>query len=139
MSGDCFFDTTVLIYAVARNDPRAAIAEELLGKGGRISVQVLNEFTAVARRKLQMPWNEIVEALTAIRVLCAAPLAVTIQTHDAGLHIARRYGFHICDSLILAAAIEAGCTTLYSEDMQHGQIVGPIAIRNPFKRGRTRS
>lgn len=136
MSGEFFFDTTVLIYAVARNDPRAAAAEELLARGGTVSIQVLNEFVAVARRKLRMPWEEIIEALGAIRVLCAASVAITIDTHDAALRIAQRYGFHIYDSLIVAAAIEAGCTTLYSEDLQHGQTIGPVTIRNPFRGGK---
>ena len=138
MNGEFFFDTTVLIYAVARNDPRAATAEELLAKGGTVSIQVLNEFVAVARRKLRMPWEEVVEALAAIRVLCAAPVAITIDTHDAALRIAQRYEFHIYDSLIVAAAIEAGCTTLYSEDLQHGQTIGPVTIRNPFRSGKVR-
>ena len=138
MSGEFFFDTTVLIYAVARNDPRAATAEELLAKGGTVSIQVLNEFVAVARRKLRMPWEEVVEALAAIRVLCAAPVAITIATHDAALRIAQRYEFHLYDSLIVAAAIEAGCTTLYSEDLQHGQTIGPVTIRNPFRSGKVR-
>lgn len=133
MSVECFFDTAVLIYAVARNNPRAARAEELLANGGTVSIQVLNEFVAVARRKLRMPWEEVVEALAAIRVLCAAPVAITVDTHDAAIRIAQRYGFHIYDSLIVAAASEAGCTTLYSEDLQHGQTIGPVTIRNPFR------
>lgn len=138
MSGEFFFDTTVLIYAVARNDPRAATAEELLANGGTVSIQVLNEFVAVARRKLRMPWDEIVEALAAFRVLCAAPVAITIDTHDAALRIAQRYGFHIYDSLIVAAAIESDCTTLYSEDLQHGQTIGSVTIRNPFRSSKIR-
>jgi predicted nucleic acid-binding protein len=138
MSGEFFFDTTVLIYAIARNDPRAETAEDLLAKGGTVSVQVLNEFVSVARRKLRMSWEEVVEALAAIRVLCAAPVALTIDTHDAALRIAQRYGFHIYDSLIVAAAIEAGCTTLYSEDLQHGQTIDSVTIRNPFRNGKGR-
>ncbi len=132
MSVEEFFDTTILVYAFEQNDPRSPIAEGLLLGGGAISIQVLNEFAAVARRKLRMSWKEIVEALAAIRVLCAAPVAITTDTHDAALRIAQRYGFHIYDSLIVASAIEAGCTTLYSEDMQHGQNIGPVTIRNPF-------
>lgn len=138
MSDEIFFDTTILIYAVAQDDPRAAIAEELLARGGTISVQVLNEFVAVAGRKLAIPWKEITAALAAIRTLCAPPVPITIDTHDAALRIAARYGFHIYDSLIVAAAIEAGCTTLYSEDMQNGQMIGPLTIRNPFKPAKTR-
>lgn len=140
MNGKDFFDTTVLIYALAQNDPRSAIAEGLLGGSGVVSVQVLNEFVAVARRKLGIPWEEIAEALAAIRELCAAPVAITTDIHDAAMRIGPRYGFHIYDSLIVAAAIEAGCVTLYSEDIHDGQAIGPVTIRNPFKgrKGRPR-
>jgi predicted nucleic acid-binding protein len=85
-----------------------------------------------------MPWENIVEALAAVRVLCAAPVAITVDTHDAALRIAQRYGFHIYDSLIVAAAIEAGCTTLYSEDMQHNQTIGSLTVRNPFRSSKVR-
>ncbi|MHB1936950.1 MAG: PIN domain-containing protein [Acidobacteriaceae bacterium] len=138
MSGEDFFDTTILVYAFVQDGPRSSIAERLLKNGGVISVHVLNEFVAVARRKLKMPWEEVIDALAYIRILCAAPVAITIDTHDAALRIAQRYGFHIYDSLIVAAAIEAGCTTLYSEDLQHGQTVGPVTIRNPFSGGKDR-
>ncbi len=132
MAADAFFDTTILIYALAQNDPRAEIAERLLGRGGRIGVQVLNEFVAVGRKKLEMNWKDIEQALAVVRVLCGTPVPVTAETHDAAVQIAQRYRFHICDSLILAAALEAGCTTLYSEDMQDGQKVGSLVVRNPF-------
>ncbi|WP_221761679.1 PIN domain-containing protein [Edaphobacter aggregans] len=69
MSDKPFFDTTILIYAVYEGDPHTAVAENLLGAGGYISVRVLNEFAAVARRKLNMSWEEIGEALGAVRAL----------------------------------------------------------------------
>src|SRR2546427_13224120 len=69
MKGDkAFFDTNVLIYAFAKDDPRTEAAETLLDKGGAVGVQVLNEFVAVAVGKLAMPWDEVLEALSAIRV-----------------------------------------------------------------------
>jgi len=132
MSGKSFFDTTLLIYAVASEEPRSAIAERLLAQGGYLSVQVLNEFTAVARRKMKMTWEEITDALLAIRALCEPPTPLSITTHEAALEIAARYGYPIYDALILAAALEAGCDTLYTEDMQNGQSIGPLTIRNPF-------
>jgi predicted nucleic acid-binding protein len=133
MKGDAaFFDTNVLIYAFAKNDPRAEIAEALLARGGVVGVQTLNEFVAVAVRKLAMPWQEVLEALRAIRVLCPAPVPLTVRTHDAGLRIAERYGYPIYDSLVIAAALEACCGTLFSEDMKHGQIIDGLTIRNPF-------
>jgi predicted nucleic acid-binding protein len=132
MSGRSFFDTTILLYSISSEEPRAAVAEKLLAKGGWISVQVLNEFTAVARRKLNMSWEETREALLAIRVLCESPTPLSIETHEAAVEIAARYGYSIYDALILAAALEAGCDTLYTEDMQSGQIIGRLTIRNPF-------
>lgn len=134
MPAKSFFDTNVLIYAVVQNDPRSAKAEALLAGGGAISVQILNEFTSVARRKIHMSWNEVTEALSAIRVLCPSPAPVTVKTHDAALAIAENYGFEIYDALIAASALEAGCTTLYSEDMQHRQVLeGRLTVWNPFK------
>jgi predicted nucleic acid-binding protein len=129
-----FFDTNVLIYVVSEKDDRTALAEGLVASGGVVSVQVLNELAAVARRKLRMTWAEVEEALAAIRVLCPSPVPLTIETHETGLRIAAQYKFHIYDALIAAAALEAECTTLYSEDLQHGQVVeGRLTIRNPFK------
>jgi predicted nucleic acid-binding protein len=134
MSDRTFFDTTILVYAVSGGNPRAAVAENLLATGGYISVQVLNEFAAVARRKLKMSWEEIGEALAAVRTLCELPSPLTVEIHDAALAIAAQYGYHIYDSLILAAALDAECDTVYSEDMQDGQRIGELTIRNPFAR-----
>jgi len=138
MSAEDFFDTTILVYAFVQDDLRSSTAERLLNNGGRISVHVLNEFVSVARRKLKMPWEEVLDALAYIQALCPEPVAITTRTHTAALRIAQRYGFHIYDSLVVAAAIDAGCSTLYSEDMQDGQIMGPITIRNPFASDKTR-
>jgi predicted nucleic acid-binding protein len=134
MNDKGFFDTNVLVYIVGQEDERTAVAEALVGGGGVLSVQVLNELAAVARRKLGLTWDEVGEALAAIRVLCPSPVALTIETHEAGLRIAAQYQFHIYDALVAAAALEAGCTTLYSEDLQDGQVIdGCLTIRNPFK------
>jgi predicted nucleic acid-binding protein len=133
MNDKVFFDTNVLVYVLGE-DERTASAEALIAIGGVVSVQVLNELTAVARRKLGMTWNEIEEALAAIRVLCPSPVPLTIETHEAGLRIAAEYQFHIYDALIAAAALESECTTLYSEDLQDGQVIdGRLTIRNPFR------
>jgi predicted nucleic acid-binding protein len=135
MSGKSFFDTTILIYSVSAEDPRAVIAEKLLADGGYLSVQVLNEFAAVARRKLNMSWGEIGDVLSAVRALCEPPTPLSINTHEAALEIAAHYGYHIYDALILAAALEADCDVLYSEDMQNAQNIGALTIRNPFQTG----
>ena len=132
MSGRVFFDTTILIYAISEADSRASVAEGLLASGGVLSIQVLNEFAAVARRKLDMPWPDIAEALQAIRSLCEEPAPLTLDMHIEAVRLAQRFGYHFYDSLILAAALHTKCDTLYSEDMQHGQKIGSLTIVNPF-------
>jgi len=105
----------------------------LLQQGGTISVQVLNEFTNVAQRKLKRRWVEIVEALAALRVLFPDPQAVGLATHQSAVAIAQRYGFAFYDALIIASALEAGCSSLLSEDLQDGQVIeGRLTICNPF-------
>ncbi|PYX09796.1 MAG: VapC toxin family PIN domain ribonuclease [Acidobacteria bacterium] len=129
-----FLDTNVLIYAVAKNDPRASKAEALLASGGIVSVQSLNEFAAVARRKLKMSWKEITEFLDLICILCPDPVPISLDTHKAALAIAEKYGYSIYDALVASAALEAGSKTLYSEDLQDGQIINrQLTIRNPFR------
>jgi predicted nucleic acid-binding protein len=135
MPDSAFFDTNVLIYALAQGDPRSMQAEELLAAGGVISVQILNEFASVARRKMSMSWNEITEALSAIRVLCPSPLPITVETHEVALRVAQNYGYGVYDALVIAAALEVGCKTLYSEDLRDGQTIDrQVTIRNPFAR-----
>jgi predicted nucleic acid-binding protein len=128
-----FLDSNVLVYAFT-TDPRAEAAQALLQRGCAVSVQALNEFANVARRKLHLSWSEVREALTAIRVLCAAVTGVDDKTHDTALDIAERYGFAVFDALMIAAALQAGADTLWSEDMQNGMIVaGKLRIANPFQ------
>ncbi|MBK9133375.1 MAG: PIN domain-containing protein [Betaproteobacteria bacterium] len=131
-AGDDSFDTNVLLYLLSADTAKADRAEELLARGGVISVQVLNEFVAVASRKLRMPWAEVREALDPIRAVCTV-VPVGVETHEGALHIAERYGHSFYDALIVAAAQQARCRTLYSEDMPHGQVIERrLTIRNPF-------
>jgi predicted nucleic acid-binding protein len=134
MSAKAFFDSNVLIYAMVSGDSRRERAQQLVAQGGVISVQVLNEFVAVARRKMRMPWGDVIEALDAVRSLFPSPVSIMLNTHEAALKIAQQYGFGIYDAMIAAAALEAKCSTLYSEDLQDGQVVdGELTIRNPFR------
>lgn len=129
---EAFFDTNVVLYLLSADAVKADRAEELLAMGGMISVQVLNEFVAVASRKRRMSWAEIREVLAQVRAVCAVE-PMSVDTHEHGLQIAERYGFSIYDALIVSAALSAGCTTLYSEDMQDGQVIDrKLTIRNPF-------
>jgi predicted nucleic acid-binding protein len=132
-AADTFFDTNVLLYLLSADPARADHVELLLTEGGTISVQVLNEFAAVALRKLKMPLIDVREILGTIRAVCSAE-PVTVATHDRGLVIYERYGFSLYDSVLVAAALMAGCSVLYSEDLQHGQVInGQLRIVNPFQ------
>jgi predicted nucleic acid-binding protein len=134
MSGRAFLDTNVLVYALGRHEDRTPTADALLAAGGLVSVQVLNELAAVARGKLRLPWPDVMAALEAIRTLCPSPVPITLETHDAAARLAVRHGFHIYDALTIAAALSAGCDTLYSEGLRDGQTIdGRLTIRNPFK------
>lgn len=134
MSDKAFFDSNVLIYAMVSGGSRRERAQQLVAQGGVISVQVLNEFVAIARRKMRMPWENVIEALDAVRILFPSPVSITLDTHEAALKIARQYGFGIYDAQIAAAALEANCSTLYSEDLRDGQVLdGRLTIRNPFR------
>jgi len=131
--GEDFFDTNVVLYLLSADTAKADRAEELLAIGGTISVQVLNEFVAVASRKLRMPLIEIREVLIQIRAVCAVE-SVTIETHERALRVAERYGLSIYDALIVSSALLAGCKTLHSEDLQDGQVIErQLTIRNPFE------
>ena len=131
-AAETFFDTNVLLYLLSEDTTKADRAEELVANGGVISVQVLDEFAAVASAKLGMSWGEIIEVLTPIRALCEIE-PLTIETHDRGIEIAERYGLSFYDAMILASALSAGCKILYSEDLQDGQVIDrQLRIRNPF-------
>jgi len=133
MSGaDPFFDTSVLLYLLSDDTDKADRIETLLSARGIVSVQVLNEFAVVALRKLKMPFNEVREILDTIRAVCAVE-PLTIGTHDRGLAVCERYRFSLYDSMLVAAALISGATILYSEDLQHGQVIdNQLRVTNPF-------
>ena len=134
MNDKPFLDTNVIIYAFRKDDKRNETARMLLAQGGLTGVQALNEFVAVARRKLAMSWTDISRALAAICKLCPSPVALTLEIHQRALQITERYGYHIYDSLLIAAALDGSCTVFYSEDMHDGQAIDGLTIRNPFQR-----
>lgn len=128
-----FLDTNVLLYALAAGDPRAAVAHEVLAQGGVVSVQVLNEFASVARRKLGMTWPEVDAVLDAVVTLCPDPVPLTLDLHSTGLRVAARHNTSVYDAMIVAAALQAGCDTLWTEDIATGTVIDRrLAIRNPF-------
>ena len=130
-AAEAFLDTNVLLYLLSADAARADRAEEIVAQGGVVSVQVLNEFAAVATRKLGMRIPEAAEALRAVRALCKV-VPLQEETHDLGMRIAERHGLSLYDAMIAAAARLAGCRTILSEDMQDGLRLEGMRIRNPF-------
>ena len=127
-----FLDTNILVYA-QQSDRRSAKARSLIAAGGIISVQILNELTNVLSRKLRRDWAEIGAVIEDVSDALGPALPLTVETHAAAVALAREHGFSFYDALVVAAAIEAGCDTLLSEDFQHGRVIGGIAIINPFE------
>lgn len=137
MTGKGFVDTNVIVYAFGSKmetgpDPRIQIAQQIMIDGAAISVQVLNEFVDVCRRKVKLKWDQIEAALEIVKELCGPPVAITAELHESALRISKHHGFRIYDSLIVAAAADAGCSKIFSEDLQHGQIIEGLRIENPF-------
>jgi predicted nucleic acid-binding protein len=129
---DDFLDSNVLIYAFT-TDPRARKAQALLAGNCITSVQGLNEFVNVGRRKLGMDWAELKLALASLRAVLRAIVPLDLKTHEIALEIAQRHGLGFYDSLMIAAALAASSATLWSEDMQHGMVIdGRLRIANPF-------
>jgi predicted nucleic acid-binding protein len=130
-----FFDTNILVYAFASDDPRSVRAESLIAQGGVIGVQVLNEFTNVTRRKLRWQWDQIEAALAVLEELFGPVAPLTTLIHARAVVLARERQLSFYDALIVAAAQDAGCQLLFSEDLQHGQRFATLTVANPFGRG----
>ena len=128
---NAFFDTNVIGYFASADAAKAKRSGELLRAGGFVSVQVLNEFAAFARRKHALPWSSIRTVLAAVRSTCTVA-SLTVTIHELGLAIAEKHRLSVYDGMIVAAAQLAGCKTLYSEDMHDGLVIDGLTIRNPF-------
>ena len=132
MPGKTFLDSNILIYAVGQDDARRAVADALIVRNAVVSAQVLAETASVLGRKLLLPALSVERVLLSIaaRVRCEP---VTSETVLTAVRLSGRWGYSHYDSQIIAAALAAGCTTLFSEDMQHGQLIdGTLTILNPF-------
>ncbi len=128
-----FIDTNILIYAFSPDtSPKVPIAEHLLAAGGGVSTQVLNEFVSVSHRKLSLEWAEIAREIEVIKAAMTTILPLTVDTHDAARSLAERHKIAFYDALIIASALEAKCSLLLTEDLQHGAQIEGIKIRNPF-------
>jgi predicted nucleic acid-binding protein len=134
-----FIDTNVLIYWVD-DSTRADVVEQLLAQQAVISVQVLNEFANVLRKKRAMPLPDV-EALCTTLIDTCDVLDVSVRTHQTALALMARYQLSVYEANIVAAAALSDCAVLYTEDMQDGlnlKLPGSagtnsLVIRNPFK------
>ena len=140
MSAKFFLDTNVLVYFFDSSDRRkqrraqSLIETALESHGGSISWQVVQEFLNVATRKFSVPMKpaESQKYLAAVLgPLCE--IYPSVPLYDEALRLKDQTGFSYYDSLIVAAALAAGCDILYSEDLSHGQKIGGVTIQNPFR------
>jgi len=127
-----FFDTNILIYAQG-SGAKGDTARAMLLKGGTISVQVLNEFTNVLRKKFRLDWPAVMQAVGDVRELFERIRPIDIATHETAITLASAHGFSIYDSLIVASALNSGCDTLLTEDLRSGQRIDSLIIVNPFR------
>lgn len=128
-----FMDTNIVVYSLSDDDEKRLQALKIIATKPVISTQVLNETTNTLQRKLQFTPQAIRAILTRLIQECyVVPLHT--ETTLSALNIMERYRFSFYDSLIIAAALAANCTTLYSEDMQHQQLIdNQLLIINPFQ------
>ena len=127
-----FFDTNTLLYLLSSDTKKADWVTKNLQQSNVISVQVLNEFTSASIRKIKISNSELDEFLDLFTSTFNVR-SLDIDTFETGLMVSRRYGYQHYDSMIIAVALQAGCEKLYSEDMQHRQIIDKkLQIVNPF-------
>ena len=126
-----FLDTNIIIYAFLE-DHRQAAARICLEQDFVISAQVLNEFVNVMHKKYRLPWDKINEAKRIVCNRAIEILPLNKETNDAATLIAQIHKTSFYDALIISIAIEADCSELLSEDMQHGRTFGRLRVTNPF-------
>lgn len=136
MNAKIFFDTNLLVYLYSEDEleKQAQIVTLIKNTENRwISTQFLNELSNTLRRKFKLEYADIANVITEIRDNFEI-ITVQIETIERALKIAEKYRYSYYDSVIIAAALESSCSLLYSEDMQHQQIIeGQLQIINPFK------
>lgn len=145
MNVESFIDTNLFIYQIEGLDERkAAVAGRIIREGidtgnACISFQVIQECLSILLRKAYVPLP-VEHARTLLEDVLAPLFRVpaTIDLYRRGLDIQARYRYDFYDSLIIAAALLAGCTRLYTEDLQDGQQIEGLTIENPFANGHAR-
>lgn len=137
MTARCFVDSNVLLYAddrsagPKRDRARELIEEVMNTRTGVLSLQVLQEYFAVATKKLGIPATGARQRIELLSRLDVVVLGVEDILVAIDLH--RLHQFSIWDALVIRAALNAGCRVLYSEDLQDGRRIDGLEIVNPFK------
>jgi predicted nucleic acid-binding protein len=138
MSAD-FLDSNILIYMVDETDDRkqniaaTLVYDALENSSAAISFQVIQETLNVLTRKIAVPATDFDARDFLDKVLMPLwKINPGREFYQRGLAIQARHRFSFYDSLIIAAALEHGCTTLYSEDLQHAQQIERLTVKNPF-------
>jgi predicted nucleic acid-binding protein len=126
-------DTNVLIYNHGNDgDPKQVIADSLFDNVPIISTQVISEYLNVMKRISKMKKSDLLKMCAEWLEDCQIQ-SVSVSTIKLAHHIVQKYDFQLFDSIIVASALEAGCDILYSEDMQHNQVIeDTLTILNPF-------
>jgi predicted nucleic acid-binding protein len=128
-----FADTNIIVYAQSDDDTKTATAIKLLEAGQVISAQVVNETVATLTRKYGFSLPDAHQVATSLLVACEV-VPVDAATIREAIRLTTRYQLSHWDSLIVSAALLAGCDTLHSEDMQHGLVIEErLTVVNPFK------
>lgn len=149
MSAKSFFDTNTLVYILEGKDPSHGMTltpnEMEANRKGDITlrllqsdnivvgVQVFNELCNVTLRR-KWNWLKTKEMLASLQALSVDIVPLTLDVHRRGIHLHEKYKLQFYDAVMIAAALESGCSTFYSEDMQHGQVIEKVmTIMNPFQ------
>jgi predicted nucleic acid-binding protein len=126
-----FIDSNVLLCTLGHDAKKLGRAKDLVNKRPIISVQTLNEFANVCRKKFKLEWGDIGAGLETAKSLCDV-VPLTLEVNERAVEIAALERIGIYDANIVAAAELANCDILYTEDLNHGQRVGRVLIQNPF-------
>ena len=132
MTDRIFVDTNVVLYALGKDEQKKAVARLILANQPFLSSQVINEAVNVCLRRFKFTREQSYQFAELVMQKTNV-LPVDEATIRKSADIALRYQFSNWDSLIIAATLLAGCNILYSEDMQHSQVIDKkLVIINPF-------
>ena len=133
MNDKFFLDTNVCIYAFDTDSRKKEKTLDLIiSNQATVSTQVLMETSNVALKKLKFSHEEIQRSIDYITTFCSLHV-IELSTIKLAFQINRQHQYSLYDALIIASALESNCSVLYSEDMQHGHLIGKrLNIVNPF-------